>query len=231
MLLEKWVVGANMPKKHCANFHRRISFSPFCQTNLQRRVAAKAPFPVRLAWLEAVSKQALAEQAKQSQHAAQTSSELARRMRTVGNVTRLQQATQHLMYAEASAQALKTAHEAADAREHFIRALGLNEESAKTLFKSNSLPKALPELPVQAMPVSVLASVVRISVTNAMHRARLPVRSSMQRIDMLTIWRNTTVMPSCLCTPSWLKKHCCATTACSSAHKSCWCKAVKNAKR
>ena len=124
--------------------------------------AAKAPLPVRLAWLEAVSKQGQAEQAKQSQHTAQTSSELARRMRSVGNVTRLQQATQHLMYAEASALALKTAHEAADAREHFIRALGLNEESAKTLFKSNSLPIVLPELPVQAMPESVLVGVVRI---------------------------------------------------------------------
>lgn len=127
--------------------------------------ASKAALPERLAWLEAVSKQEQAEQAKQIQFAAQTNSELTRRMRSAGNVTRMKQASQHLSYAQASVLALTTSQKALEAREKFIRVLGLNEEKAHALVQANKeqnvLPNALPELPAHPLPESILSTVLR----------------------------------------------------------------------
>jgi hypothetical protein len=122
---------------------------------------AKAPVPVRMAWLQAVAKQEQLMYAKQMNASAQASSELARRMRSVGNFTRLQQAHQHTMYAEAATLLLTSTQEAAEAREALIRTMGLNDAKANAL----ALPTRLPELPTSPIPETGLKRVVRMSET------------------------------------------------------------------
>jgi outer membrane protein TolC len=118
---------------------------------------AKMPFPVRIAWLQAVAKQEQLVHAKQAHASAQASSELAKRMRSVGNFTRLQQANQHAMYAEAATLLLTSTQEATEAREFLIRAMGLNDIKARALV----LPDRLPELPVSPIAEIALNRVVR----------------------------------------------------------------------
>ncbi len=122
---------------------------------------AKAPVPVRMAWLHAVAKQEQLVYAKQAHTSAQASSELARRMRSVGNFTRLQQAHQHAMYAEAATMLLTSTQEAAQAREALIRTMGLNDAKANAL----ALPSRLPELPTSPIPETALKRMVRMSET------------------------------------------------------------------
>jgi outer membrane protein TolC len=122
---------------------------------------AKMPIPVRMAWLQAVAKQEQLVHAKQTHASAQASSELARRMRSVGNFTRLQQAHQHAMYAEAASLLLTSTLEAFEAREALVRAIGLNDAKAKAL----ALPDRLPELPASPISETALQRVVRMSNT------------------------------------------------------------------
>ena len=121
----------------------------------------KAPLPVRMAWLQAVAKQEQLVYAKQTHASAQASSELAKRMRSVGNFTRLQQAHQHAMYAEAAIMLLTSTQEAAEAREALIRAMGLNDAKTKAL----TLPDRLPELPTSPIAATALKRVVRMADT------------------------------------------------------------------
>jgi hypothetical protein len=120
---------------------------------------AKAPMLVRKAWLQAVAKQEQLMYAKQMQASAQASSELARRMRSVGNFTRLQQAHQHALYAEAATLLLTSTQEAFEAREALVRAVGLNDVKAKAL----TFPDKLPDLPSSPISETVLKRVVRTS--------------------------------------------------------------------
>jgi outer membrane protein TolC len=122
---------------------------------------AQAPLPVRLAWLQAVSKQAQWAYAKQVHASAQAAGELARRMRSVGNFTRLQQANQHAMYAETASLLLASSQEALEAREALIRTLGWHDAKARTLV----LPEKLPDLPATPTAETALNQVVRPSST------------------------------------------------------------------
>ena len=122
---------------------------------------AKAPLPTRMAWLQAVAKQEQLMYAKQMNESAQASSELARRMRSVGNFTRLQQTHQHTMYAEAATLLLTSTQEAAEAREALIRTMGLNDAKAKAI----ALPERFQELPTSPIPETALKRVVRMSDT------------------------------------------------------------------
>jgi outer membrane protein TolC len=128
---------------------------------LSAEKVTKATLPVRMAWLQAVAKQEQLLHVKQSHASAQASSELARRMRSVGNFTRLQQAHQHAMYAEAASLLLTSTQEAAEAREALVRAIGLNDAQAKAL----ALPDRLPELPALPIAETALQRVVRMSET------------------------------------------------------------------
>ena len=140
---------------------------------------AKAPMPVRTAWLQAVAKQEQLVHAKQMHASAQASSELARRMRSVGNFTRLQQANQHAVYAEAATLLLASTQEAFEAREALIRTMGLNDAKANALVRPDRLPDRLPELPESPVTETVLARVVRSSNTqNFASEAPSELRSS-----------------------------------------------------
>jgi outer membrane protein TolC len=134
------------------------SFSATKSTVLDAESAAKLALPIRLAWLQAVGKQEQASYASQMQTSAQASSELARRMRSVGNFTRLQQANQHALYAETATLVLTTSQEAVDAREQLIRAMGLNDAKAVKL----TLPNRLSDLPTSPMDESILRRVIRV---------------------------------------------------------------------
>jgi hypothetical protein len=120
---------------------------------------AKAPLPVRTAWLQAVAKQEQLLHAKQTHASAQASSELARRMRSVGNFTRLQQANQHAVYAEAATLLLTSTQEAFEAREALVRVMGLNNVKANAL----ALPDKLLELPSSPIAETALKRIVRMS--------------------------------------------------------------------
>jgi hypothetical protein len=120
---------------------------------------AKTSMPVRIAWLQAVAKQEQVMYAKQLHASAQASSELAKRMRSVGNFTRLQQANQHALYADAATMLLTSTQEALEAREALIRALALNDAKASALV----LPERLSELPAEPIAETALKRVVRTS--------------------------------------------------------------------
>jgi hypothetical protein len=122
---------------------------------------AKSPLPVRSAWLQAVAKQEQLVHARQMHASAQASSELAKRMRSVGNFTRLQQANQHAVYAEAATLLLTSTQEAFESREVLVRAMGLNDVKANAL----ALPDKLPELPASPIAEIALNRIVRISNT------------------------------------------------------------------
>jgi outer membrane protein TolC len=124
---------------------------------LSAEKVAKMPLLVRTAWLQAVAKQEQLLYAKQVHASAQASSELAKRMRSVGNFTRLQQAHQHAMYADAATLLLTSTQEATEAREVLIRAMGLNDIKARALV----LPDRLQELPVSPIAEIALNHVVR----------------------------------------------------------------------
>lgn len=97
----------------------------------------------RQAWAKAVAAREIEAYALQVKEAAEASAELARRLQSVGNFTRLQAARQHLFYGDATAR-LATARQAAVAtREELVRQLGLSDTQAASL----KLPDRLPALP------------------------------------------------------------------------------------
>ena len=98
---------------------------------------------VRQAWVKAVAAQEAAQYAQQVQEAAGIGAELARRMQSVGNSSKLQAARQQLWYAQATAQLAQARDEAQAGREALVRALGLDSVQAQRL----RLPARLPDLP------------------------------------------------------------------------------------
>jgi outer membrane protein TolC len=98
---------------------------------------------VRQAWVKAVAAQQNMRYAKQVFDAAQVSADLARRMQSVGNFTRLQRARQQVFYADAATQLATAQHVATATREGLVRALGLTDGQAQQL----KLPDRLPDLP------------------------------------------------------------------------------------
>lgn len=98
---------------------------------------------VRQAWVDTVAAQQAHAYAQQVFESAQTSAELARRMREVGNFNRLQHARQQGFYADAVVNLAATRHQLTASREGLARLLGLSSEQAARL----RLPDRLPDLP------------------------------------------------------------------------------------
>lgn len=97
----------------------------------------------RAAWVRAVAAQQSAAYFEQVMRAAEASAELARRMQSVGNYSRLQRSREQAFYADAAAQYARAQLAAAGAREALVRALGLDGAQAARL----KLPDRLPDLP------------------------------------------------------------------------------------
>jgi outer membrane protein TolC len=100
-------------------------------------VAAQA----RHAYYRTVAAQQTAQYMEQVQVAAEASAELARRMATAGNFSKLDQAREQSFYIEATAQVARARRMAVTEREKLIRLLGLSGDAEL------KLPERLPELP------------------------------------------------------------------------------------
>lgn len=100
---------------------------------------------VRKTWINAVAAQQSALYLADVKEAAEAGAELARRMTRVGNWSKLQQAREQLLLAEATAQLARAQQAALSEREKLTRLLGL--WGAQTSF---TLDTRLPDLPKQA---------------------------------------------------------------------------------
>jgi outer membrane protein TolC len=103
----------------------------------------QAAVDARQAWVQAVAAQQSLQYFVQVKAAADASSELARRMQSVGNFSKLQRAREQAFAAEAVTQLARAQQSAQSAREGLVRTLGLNESQAQAL----KLPDRLPDLP------------------------------------------------------------------------------------
>jgi outer membrane protein TolC len=99
---------------------------------------------VRKAWIKAVAAEQSLQYLRDVQAAAEAGAELARRMTRVGNFSRLQQAREQVVLADAAAQLARAQQRAYGEREKLTRLLGL--WGAQTQY---TLSTRLPELPAQ----------------------------------------------------------------------------------
>jgi outer membrane protein TolC len=107
--------------------------------------AVEAATNARQAWVRAVAAEQSLRYFEQVKEAAEAAAELARRMQTVGNFSKLQRAREQAFYAEATAQLARAKQNALSTRESLVRTLGLDAELASKL----TLPERLPDLPSQ----------------------------------------------------------------------------------
>lgn len=99
---------------------------------------------VRKAWINAVAAQQSVQYLGDVKEAAEAGAELARRMTRVGNFSKLQQAREQLVLADAAAQLARAQQRAVGEREQLTRLLGL--WGAQTQY---ALVERLPDLPAQ----------------------------------------------------------------------------------
>jgi outer membrane protein TolC len=97
----------------------------------------------RQRWIRAVAAQQAQSYFEQVKQAAEASAELARRMQSVGNFSKLQRAREQAFYADATAQLARARQVTRETREALIRAIGLDAEQAGKLV----LPSRMPDLP------------------------------------------------------------------------------------
>jgi outer membrane protein, multidrug efflux system len=129
----------------------------------------------RKAWVRAVAAQQTAQYAGQAKLAAEAAGELARRMARVGNWSKLKQAKEQSMLADAATMQAKAENAAFSEREKLIRLMGLWGE--QTQFK---LPDRLPELPQQvrdAQGIEAQALSQRLDVRAAAQQADAVAKS------------------------------------------------------
>jgi multidrug efflux system outer membrane protein len=122
----------------------------------------------RKAWISAVAAQQSALYLREVKEAAEAGAELARRMARVGNWSRLEQAREQLLLAEATAQLARAQQAAFGSREKLIRLMGL--WGAQTGFV---LAERLPDLPKAAVEMRDIEAQAL--------RERLDVRAAVAR--------------------------------------------------
>jgi outer membrane protein TolC len=147
----------------------------------------QAATEARQAWVGAVAAQQSVQYSEQVKAAADASAELARRMQSVGNFSKLQRAREQAFSADAAAQLARAQHKARAAREALVRALGLNAEQAAAL----KLPERLPDLPAAPKDEATVAKVAmdqRLDVRMA--RASLDFTAREQGLSRVTSFVN-----------------------------------------
>ncbi len=122
----------------------------------------------RKAWISAVAAAQSAQYLREVKEAAEAGAELARRMARVGNWSRLEQAREQLLLAEATAQLARAQQTAFSSREKLTRLMGL--WGAQTGFV---LAERLPELPKTATEMTDIEAQAL--------RERLDVRAAVAR--------------------------------------------------
>jgi outer membrane protein TolC len=154
----------------------RLQAADYRQQQLRIRIAGdvvQAAAQARQAWVRAVAAQQAVAYAEQVKVAAEASAELARRMQSVGNFSKLQRAREHAFYAEATAQVARAQQNARATRETLVRILGLDSTRAAKL----TLPERLPDLPVTPLDETV--------TTRTALDERLDVRMARAELDYL----------------------------------------------
>ena len=137
---------------------------------------------VRQAWVRAVAAEQVRHYAEQVNLAAQASAELARRMYSVGNFSKLQRARQQVFYADATTQLATAQHSATAAREALVRQLGLSDSQAAQL----QLPERLPNLPAAPRaPQEVASSASSQRLDLQLARAQLDAAGQAQGLNLL----------------------------------------------
>ncbi len=152
---------------------------------------------VRQAWVNAVAAQQSLSYAKQVNESAQASAELARRLQSVGNFSKLQRARQQTFYADATTQWASAQHAATSTREELVRLLGLTDTQALALKLPDRLPD-LPKVPRSPEEASKAASAGRLDIKLA--QAEYEASAKAQGLNGLTSvvdielgWRHDTV--------------------------------------
>jgi hypothetical protein len=129
-----------------------IAIDPFLQRRVDDfdellEVAAQA----RKAWFQAVAARQVLKQHRDTLDATEVGNELGRRMVSVGNWSKLQQAQVQLAQSSAQMNVLRAQYAATQAEAALIKTLGLTG-----VLSSVSLPDRLPDLPAQALSAQML---------------------------------------------------------------------------
>jgi outer membrane protein TolC len=143
----------------------------------------EAALDARQAWVNAVAAQQSLLYFEQVRQAADASAELARRMQSVGNFSRLQRAREQAFSADAVAQLARAQQTEHSAREALVRALGLDEQRAAAL----KLPERLPDLPASPQPEqAVVQAAIDERLDLALARANLEFAARQQGLTRIT---------------------------------------------
>ncbi len=121
---------------------------------------------VRQAWVRAIAAAQSHAYAVEVYESAEASAELAQRMESVGNFSRLDRARQQSFYTDAATQLSASNHNMLATKEALIRLLGLTDEQLPRLKLPNRLP-ALPEEPRSADFISRIAMKDRLDIKMA----------------------------------------------------------------
>ncbi|MDO8693271.1 MAG: TolC family protein [Sheuella sp.] len=138
---------------------------------------------IRQAWVRAVSAQQNLLYAQHVNEVAKVSAELARRMQSVGNFTKLQRARQQAFYADSATQLAIAMHEVNATKEALVRMLGLSNDQVQSL----KLPDRLPELPKSPLsPEEVGQSVSANRIDIRLAQVALDVAMKKQGLNNVT---------------------------------------------
>ena len=138
---------------------------------------------VRQSWVRAVAAQQTLIYARQVNEVAKVSAELARRMQSVGNFTKIQRARQQAFYADSATQLAIAEHAVTAAKEALIRTLGLTFDQAQNLRLPERLPN-LPKMPLSPEEVSKSVNSNRIDIKLA--QSALEVAMKKQGLNNIT---------------------------------------------
>lgn len=155
---------------------------------------------VRAAWVRAVAAQQTLAYARQVRQAAEAGAELARRMQSAGNFSKLQRARQQAFYADATTQLASAQQASVATREELGRTLGLTDRQ----FAQLQLPARLPDLPkAPRAPLDISAAatqqrldvqLARLQLANAGRAQGLNLLNSLVDVELGV--RHDTVLPS-----------------------------------
>lgn len=121
---------------------------------------------VRQAWVRAVAAQQELAYAEQVNGSAQAGAELARRLQSVGNFSRLDRAREQAFAADTATRVARARQQQVAAHEALVRLLGLNEAQARELKLPDRLP-VLPDKPLDAQAVATLTTTARMDIRMA----------------------------------------------------------------
>ena len=136
----------------------RLRLADYQQQSARISLSAKvvqAASDARLAWVNAVAAEQSTQYAQQVKATADASAEIARRMQSVGNFSKLQRAREQAFAADAVTQLARANQNALSTREALVRTLGLSDSQSAAL----KLPDRLPDLPASPRDESVVATI------------------------------------------------------------------------